>query len=135
MRHYNFEFLKEMRETEPNITGDGTAIAPVLIKEIKHNIRKGAKDLNQKWNNSIHLVKKAYDVAGQELPKITQKDAWIQYTHLIGFAVRELAKARGAKGPAADWRISQFKDRGDDNTVLPKEVLPLPLGTNFSARK
>lgn len=129
MKH--FLILNEMRESEPIITGDGTALPPVTIKEIKHLIRKGAKDLTQKWKDSIHLVKKAYDVADQELPKITQKDAWTQYTHLIGFAVRELAKARGAKGPDASWRVSQFKDRGDDDSILPKEVLPLPLGTKF----
>jgi len=122
------QFLREMRESEPDITGDGTALAPVTIKDIKHNIRKGAKDLTQNWKDSIHLVKKAYDVAGQVIPKITQKDAWIQYEHLIGFAVRELAKNRGFKGSQA-WRVKQQDKK--DKTIIPANKLPLPLGSDL----
>lgn len=125
-----FLILTEMRESEPIISGDGTAIPPVIVKEIKHNIRKGAKDLSQKWNDSIHLVKKAYDVAGYKIPRITQKDAWTQYEHLIGFAVKELAKTRGFKGPNATWRKTTYKNPEED-TIIPVEKLPLPLGTNF----
>lgn len=126
-----FEFLREMRESEPRLIGDGTSIPPVAIKEIKHLIRKGAKDLNQKWKDAVHLVKKAYDVAGYTLPKITQKDGWTQYEHLIGFAVRELAKTRGRVGAETTWRTTTPK-AFDDDTVISKDKLPLPLGTKFS---
>lgn len=128
------EFLREMRESEPILSGDGTAIPPTAVKEIKHLIRKGSKDLNQKWKDSIHLVKKAYDVAGYKLPKVTEKDAWTQYEHLIGFAVRELAKTRGSKGPGAAWRTAQPKALPDSDRVIPLEKLPMPLGTDFSSR-
>lgn len=122
--------LVEMRESEPNLSGDGTAIPPIAVKDIKHLIRKGSKDLSQKWKDAIHLVKKAYDVAGYTLPLITQKDGWSQYEHLISFAVKELAKNRGFKGKT-DWRTTQSKIKPDDS-IISKDKLPLPLGTKFN---
>lgn len=120
-----------MRESEPILTGDGSAIPPIIVKEIKHLIRKGAKDLTQKWKDSIHLTKKAYDVAGYKIPSIIQKDAWIQYEHLIGFAVKEMAKNRGFKGPDGVWRTTPYRNRSEEESIIPKSKLPLPYGTKF----
>ena len=118
-----FKLLNELKEREPMISGDGTALPPVIIKEIQHNIRKGAKDLEQAWRDAVHLCRKAYDVAGHDIPPIADKDAWEQYTHLIAVSVRELHKARGNSGAAGEWRKTEVK-RYDDQ-VIPKSMRPL----------
>lgn len=124
------KLLLEMREAEPVMDGDGSALPPIILKELKRLIRKGARDLQQKWKDSLHLVRKAYDVTGYKIPSVLQKDAWTQYEHLIAFAVRELANARGLKTNTS-WRLKKPQQKNDN--VLPDSVLPLPLGTEFKS--
>lgn len=119
-----FKLLMELKEREPLINGDGTAIAPVIIKEIQSNIRKGAKDLDQNWKSAVHLCRKAFDVTGYEIPAMAEGDAWAQYEHLISVAVRELHKARGSSGQTSKWRSTELKDRSNGKT-LPQHVQPL----------
>lgn len=76
----------------------------VVIGEIRSNIRKGAKDVEQKWSNALEIVNKAYDVAVVGRPTPIDKAQWKQYEELLQFAVQQLAATRGGKG---EWRMSQ----------------------------
>lgn len=118
------QMLFELKEREPTIDGDGTALPPVKIKEIQHNIRKGAKDLDQNWKDAVHLTRKAYAVSGYDVPPMRDRDAWSQYTHLVTVSVRELHKARGSSGEAGKWRSKERKKFGDDS-IIPKHMRPL----------
>lgn len=80
---------------------DLSELPELQIRDIKKNIKDGAKDTTQLWANALELVHKAYEVAGIERPDISMEAAWKQYEEMIGFAVKELAKARGVDG---DWR-------------------------------
>lgn len=120
------ELLREMREREPLVT-DETSLPPVELKNLIRLIRKGAKDLEQKWKNAIHLTNKAYDVAGFKLPHMSESGAWQQYQQLIGLSVRELAKARGLQGKHSDWRLTEPSDKLEPKTVIPPENLPRQL--------
>lgn len=113
---------KNMREREPNIIDD-TSLAPEEYKEIIRLIRRGAKDLEQKWENAVHLTKKAFEVAGIDIPSIVETGKWEQYVHLISLSVRELAKSRGLVGSNSGWRITPQSDKLEVNRVLPKTDL------------
>lgn len=82
---------------------DLSALPEETIKELKKNIKDGAKDLDQQWANALELVHKAYEVADVQRPDITMRDAWRQYESLIRYAVNELANARGMDG---EWRMT-----------------------------
>jgi hypothetical protein len=82
---------------------DPTLLPDMVVSELKGNIRKGAKDLEQKWKNALELVHKAYHVSNVQLPTPTKKGAWKQYEELIRFGVQQLSATRGIKG---DWRTS-----------------------------
>ena len=82
---------------------DLTELPEGEINKVKANIRKGAKDLNQKWANALELVHTAYEVAKVERPDITMEAAWKQYEDMIKYAVEQLSDARGIDG---DWRMS-----------------------------
>lgn len=77
------------------------------LKKVKANISKGAKDLNQLWASALELVHEAYEQAQIQRPDITMEAAWKQYEEMIGYAVKELAKARGVDG---DWRMSSLSE-------------------------
>lgn len=79
------------------------ALPEAVVGEIKSNIRKGAKDLEQAWSNALELTHKAYEVSEVVRPSPDQSDQWKQYESLIQFAVKQLAATRGMKG---DWRMS-----------------------------
>jgi len=109
--------LLEFREREPLQDGDPTQIlAPHKMKQLQVLIRKGAKDLDQDWRNTEHLVNKAYKVAGHKTPTPDMKDGWQQYEYLLSFAVGVLSSVRG---PAAKWRRTEPKiiDNADDAAV------------------
>lgn len=96
--------LLEYREREPLIGGDPTEVLPPYkIKEIRILIRKGAKDLKQRWKNAVELTNKAYEVAGCKTPKLSMVDGWKDYKDMLELAVQTLAKTRG---PHANWRLS-----------------------------
>lgn len=78
------------------------------VDVIKKNIRTGCKPDKetgqfQPWANALHLVHKAYEVAGIQRPTPDMKELWKQYEEIIKFAVEELSKTRGIDG---DWRMS-----------------------------
>lgn len=74
-----------------------------VLSEIKRNILAGAKDLDQKWGNSLELVHKAYLVTGVQRPTPDLKSAWIDYETMLQYGVEQLANHRGMDG---DWRMS-----------------------------
>lgn len=82
---------------------DLSALPEETIKELKKNIKDGAKDTDQKWTNALELVHKAYQVAEVQRPDVTMRDAWKQYESLIRFAVNQLADTRGIDG---EWRMT-----------------------------
>lgn len=82
---------------------DLTELPHDAMSEIQKNIRDGAKDLEQTWANALHLVQKAYEVAGTQRPDPGMQAAWKQYEENIEYAVQQLAKYRGMDG---DWRMS-----------------------------
>lgn len=96
---------------------DFTALPDAVIKEIQGNIRKGAKDLEQKWKNALELVNTAYHVASVKRPGRSQQGAWEQYESLISFAVRQLSAARGLDG---GWRTSDLMIREAAASKYPK---------------
>lgn len=130
MDNERFAMLREMKEQEPSIPDDETSLPPIAIKDIKRLIRKGAKDLDQKWRSAVHLTKKAYDVAGHKIPQINDAGAWSQYQHLIAFSVEELSKARGLRGQYADWRITEPREYDDEDTVIPSSMMPRDLSAH-----
>ena len=82
---------------------DLTELPGEVMSTIQSNIRKGAKDLQQKWANALELVHKAYQVSQVDRPTPNMKAAWKQYEENITYAVQQLAKARTMNG---DWRMS-----------------------------
>lgn len=82
---------------------DLTELPHDAMSEIQKNIRDGAKDVDQTWANALHLVQKAYEVAGTQRPDPGMQAAWKQYEENIEYAVQQLAKYRGMDG---DWRMS-----------------------------
>jgi hypothetical protein len=82
---------------------DMTELPHDAMSEIQSNIRDGAKDTEQSWANALHLVQKAYEVAGVQRPDPGMAAAWKQYEENIEYAVQQLAKYRGMDG---DWRMS-----------------------------
>lgn len=74
-----------------------------VMQELQKNIRDGAQDTEQNWANALHLVQKAYEVAGIQRPEPSMAAAWKQYEENIQYAVEQLAKYRGMDG---DWRMS-----------------------------
>lgn len=98
--------------------GDEPTMLPaVIVGEIKSNIRKGAKDLQQKWKNALELVHKAYQVANVRRPVPTEKGAWKQYEELIQHAVKQLVATRGLNG---EWRVSSLLVREADEQHIGK---------------
>ena len=83
---------------------DLSALPDKVMGEIKSNIRKGAKDLQQQWKDALELVHKAYQVTLVRRPAPDQKGAWKQYMDLIGYGVQQLRHTRGVDGK---WRRSQ----------------------------
>ena len=97
--------LFEYREREPMVGGDPKEVLPPYkIKEIRINIRAGAKDLKQDWRSPVELVSRAYKVAGCTIPTPLAKDGWKDFRDMLELAVQVLAKTRG---PYAKWRISR----------------------------
>jgi len=82
---------------------DLSQLPDIVFKELKSNISKGAKDLDQKWKNALELTYKAYQVAGVRRPLPSEKMAWKQFEELLAFSVRSLSATRGLDG---DWRTS-----------------------------
>lgn len=85
------------------------------IDHVQKLIRDGTKPDKetgeyQQWANALHLVHKAYQVAGIQRPTPDMKELWDQYEEIIQYAVKQLSKARGLKG---DWRMSasEFRDK------------------------
>lgn len=93
--------LKELIVRENG--SDDSEIPEMHVSHLQKLIQKGAKDLEQKWANALHLVQTAYKVAQITRPTPIMKGAWKQYEQLIQYAVEWLAKTRGIKG---DWRMS-----------------------------
>lgn len=78
------------------------------IDKIRNLIRQGTKPnketgQHEKWANALHLVHKAFEVAGVQRPTPQMKEMWKQYEELIAYAVKQLAKERGIEG---DWRMT-----------------------------
>lgn len=78
-----------------------TELPKAVIDEMKKLIVKGAKDINQQWEDAKELVDTAYHVARIRRPIPDQKKAWGQYTELLKFGVNQLWNTRGKGG---DWR-------------------------------
>lgn len=97
------KFLKNILSTNLKEGDDLDALTPDVMSEVQKNIRDGAKDIQQKWANSLELVHKAYDVASVHRPTPDLKAAWKQYEENLMYAVQQLAKFRGMEG---DWRMS-----------------------------
>jgi hypothetical protein len=97
--------LLALREAETNHITDEDSLPEIVIAELKSNIRKGAKDLEQKWANALELTHKAFEVADVERPTPDQQQRWHQYETLIAFAVKQLSDTRGSKG---DWRMTAY---------------------------
>lgn len=96
---------------------DFTSLPDSVVKEIQGNIRKGAKDLDQKWKNALELVNTAYHVASVKRPGRSQQGAWEQYESLISFAVRQLSATRGLNG---GWRTTDLMIREAAPSKYPK---------------
>lgn len=91
---------------------DDLSIVPEdAMKDIKKNIKAGAADLEQDWSNALELVKKAYKVAGVELPTPSERGAWQQYEEMLTLGVHEIADAKKLTGDE-EWRMSSkvFKE-------------------------
>lgn len=84
-------------------SSDDGSLPDVVIREIKSNVAKGAKDVDQAWKDALELTHKAYEVSRVRLPNPTQTGGWRQYEDVIKHAVVQLAKSRGNDG---DWRVT-----------------------------
>lgn len=100
---------------------DITLLPDSVISEIKKNIRSGAKDLQQNWENALELVFKAYQVANVRLPTSQEKGAWKQFQDIIKYAVQQLIATRGINGK---WRMTSTIV---SEAELPKEEKPTPV--------
>ena len=97
------KLLKEFMTTPLTEASDESALPEDVMKDLRSNIGKGAKDTTQKWANALELVHKAYEVSNVERPNPDLKAAWKQYEELIQYAVKQLSNSRGMD---ADWRMS-----------------------------
>lgn len=82
---------------------DISTLPDSVVREIKGNISKGSKDLEQQWKNALELVYKAYQVSGVRRPTPNEKGAWKQFEELLRFGVQQLAATRGRDGK---WRTT-----------------------------
>ena len=94
--------LREAEEQDKHIDRE-EALPDSVLTQIKSNVRKGAKDLEQDWSSALELTHKAYEVSEVGRPAPDQTDQWRQYEAMIQFAVRQLASTRGMNG---EWRMS-----------------------------
>lgn len=90
------------RSEQPN------ALTHDAMDHIQKLIRDGTKidketGTYQPWANALHLVHKAYSVAGVQRPTPDMEELWKQYEENIQYAVKQLSKTRGLHG---DWRMS-----------------------------
>lgn len=100
---YNKKSLWRVRVNQMNEKQELDKLPEDVVKEINKNIKKGARDIEQKWSNALELVHKAYEVSGIQRPTPELRTAWKQYEEAIAFAVKELAVSRGLD---SDWRMS-----------------------------
>jgi hypothetical protein len=89
--------------TEKSVLDKITTLPGMVINELKKLITKGAKDLNQNWEDAKELTDTAYHVANIRRPIPDQRGAWKQYEDLLKFSVNQLWDTRGKKG---DWRAA-----------------------------
>lgn len=87
---------------------EGKALPQSTMDKIKKLIRDGARPNKETgqfepWGNALHLVHKAYEVAGVQRPTPDMPDLWKQYEENIQIAVKELSKERGIDG---QWRMT-----------------------------
>lgn len=94
--------VDEISTPNPHIKDD-EALPETVVAELRSNIRKGAKDLEQDWSNALELTHKAYEVSSVGRPSPRDTDQWKQYEALIQFAVAQLAATRGMSGK---WRMT-----------------------------
>ena len=90
------------KQPQQNVVLDDLSLPEQTMSNIQSNIRKGAKDVTQKWANALELTNKAYQVAGVQIPTPVQKKAWQQYEDNIQMSVEQLARTRGLDG---EWRL------------------------------
>lgn len=86
------------KETDPQAPFPNDTFAA-----LKREINKGAKDLEQDWDNALELVDHSFKELDVPKPKLQQKERWEQYNRLIAAAVKELYDARGLEG---SWRVT-----------------------------
>ncbi len=117
-------------------TDEITLLPASVLGELKKLIRKGASDLEQKWENALELVNKAYQVASVRRPAADQTGAWKQYEDMISFGVKELSKNRGLDGK---WRttgsVLREQAMNRTETPLPKKrfFVDVPNAASFEA--
>ena len=101
-----------------------------VIKKLKKLIRDGATDLQKQWDNSLALVRKAFEVEGVELPTPSERTGFAQFEELLKYAVVELADAR--KDADSSWRMSStvFKEMKESMTKTVR-VKIIELGDTF----
>jgi hypothetical protein len=116
-------------------TSEDGGLPEALIKEIKSNISKGAKDMAQQWKDALELTHKAYEVTRVRLPKPIQASGWKQYEENIKHAVGQLSKTRGSDG---DWRVTSQLSKTNESveTVLEGKKMKdeTPKARNFVAK-
>lgn len=98
--HDQEKHIKKIIRVELNAieesTEKDTRYPESVMGEISSLIKKGAKDLQQKWKNTFELVHTAFHVANVKRPSYEQKGAWEQYTNMLKVAVKALRDSRGA---------------------------------------
>lgn len=97
--------LNEADATSPIEVEPKMELPASVASAIKTNIRKGAKDVEQKWESAIELTNKAYEVANVPLPTPSDEVQWKTYEQLLQYAVRQLALTRGNVG---EWRMTDY---------------------------
>ena len=104
--------IKELLEEQTEDATKNSEKPNVLTQHDMDHLQKLIKDGTkpdketgqyQQWANALHLVHKAYEVAGIQRPTPDMPDLWKQYEENIQFAVTQLSKAHGING---DWRMS-----------------------------
>jgi hypothetical protein len=97
-------------ETEEDLTAAGNddrLLPKATMDEIKKLLVQGAKPNKEgnyeNWSNALHMVHKAYQVAGVQRPTPDMEELWKQYEQNIEIAVKELSKQRGI---GANWRMT-----------------------------
>ncbi len=107
------ELLSEQTEDATANADKPNVLTQHDMDHIQKLIRDGTKPDKetgqyQQWANALHLVHKAYEVAGIQRPTPDMPDLWKQYEENIQFAVAQLSKAHGVNG---DWRMSSSEFR------------------------